>query len=144
MEFAVERKVLNGLPAISLEGSAEIVDRDSGELGHHPIGDAAWQTACQPSVPPLGSPPADDIESFLDFRDEARDLFRVVLQVAIHGDDDVAARNIKTCLECRGLAEIPAKSDNSYPRIALIDSLKSRRGLVRTTVVDEDNLIRFV
>ena len=144
MQFTVEWNVLNDFSTISLKGRTKIMELDSGELGHHPVRNPARQPACQPPVPPLGSPPADDVVSLFNFGHEGGDLFRVVLQVAIHGDDDVAARGIKACLECRGLAKVPAQDDNFYAGVARVDFVERLQGVVRTAVVDEDNLIRFI
>ena len=144
MQFTVERNVLNNFSTIGLKGRAKIMELDPGKLGHHPVRNPARQAACQPPIPPLGSPSADDVVSLFNFGHEGGDLFRVVLQVAIHGDDDLAARGIKACLQRRGLAKVPAQGDNSYAGVALIDFVERLQCVVRTAVVDEDNLIRFV
>src|ERR1022692_79252 len=73
--------------------SVTIRTRESlAEMARSPIRDAAGQPAGQPPVPPLGTPSADNVITFLQFRNEGRDLLRIVLQIAIHGDDDLAAR----------------------------------------------------
>src|ERR1700719_5305737 len=42
VQFAVERHLLEDVAAISLKSSAEVVDVDAADLGHHPVGDARW------------------------------------------------------------------------------------------------------
>ena len=41
MKLAVELDFLQDFLAIGLEGGAEVVQFDSGKLGHQPVGDAA-------------------------------------------------------------------------------------------------------
>ena len=43
----------------------------------------------------IGAPAADEIEAFFNFFQEARDFVGIMLQVAIHGNDHVAAGKIE-------------------------------------------------
>src|SRR3989442_860685 len=143
VQFAVERNVLNNFPSVCLKGRAKIVEWDSRELGHGPVRDPARQAAGQPRVPSLRAPAADDVVALFYFGDKGRDLFRIVLQVAVHGDDNVAAGGVEARLQRRRLAEVPAQGDNLDARIALINFVECPRCLVLAAVVDEDDFVRL-
>ena len=108
MQFTVELEILNGLSTIGLECGAEIVQWNSRKVCHHPVRDSARQPARQPPVLSLRSPAADDVVALLELGDEGRNFFGVVLQVAVHGDDDLASRGVETRLERRCLAKVAA------------------------------------
>src|SRR5581483_999174 len=95
MEFAVELDFLDDFAAIGLEGGAEVVQLDAGELGHHPVGDMAGKLPHQPVIAALVAPAADQVVAFFNFFQESRNFFGVVLKIAVHGDDDFAARKIE-------------------------------------------------
>src|SRR5215475_8017389 len=96
MQFAVERDLIENFAAVGLEGCAKIVNVDSAELGHQPVR-AAGGDAPQPEiVDALFAPAADDVVTLGDFFEENRNIGGIMLQVAIHGDDELAARVIET------------------------------------------------
>ena len=69
-------------------------------------------------VLPVLAPAAHDVVALVDLRQQPRDVVRVVLQVAVHGDDDVAAAVVDPGLDCRRLAEVAAKRDHAHAAIA--------------------------
>src|SRR6201987_695189 len=62
VELAVQWDALDGLLAVSLKCSTKIVQRDSGDLCHCPVGNAARQAPRQPGIVSLLTPTAHDIE----------------------------------------------------------------------------------
>jgi len=42
--------------------------------------------------------PLTIVEAFVKFFDERRNLGGIVLQIAVHGDDDFASSGVKSCL----------------------------------------------
>ena len=118
VHFTVQANVLDDFAAIDFEGGAEIVDIDSGKLGHHPIGNARRQTAHDEIVDALLAPTADDVAAggFKGFQ-HYRDVVRVVLQVTVHGDDDFAGSVVETGGEGGGLAVIALEADDGDARI---------------------------
>src|SRR6202030_1452303 len=91
VQLAVKLDLLQNFPPVRLEGGPKIMQIDPGKLGHQPVRNAARHAAHQPVVSPLVAPAAYQIVAFFDFFKEARNLFRVMLQIAVHGDDDFAA-----------------------------------------------------
>src|SRR5260370_959310 len=96
MQLSIQREVLDDLPAVGLECRAKIVQGDSRKLRHGPIRNPARQAACKPGVFPFVAPTANDVEAFVKFLDEGRYLRWVVLQIAVHGNDDFALGEVKT------------------------------------------------
>src|ERR1700731_5450582 len=95
MQFPIKRKVLNDLSAIRLKGSAKVMQWDSRKLSHGPIRNVARQATREPFIFSFVAPTTDNIESFVKFFNEGRDLCGVVLQIAVHGDDDFASSGVK-------------------------------------------------
>src|SRR5262245_42653978 len=65
-----------------------------------------------------------------------RDLGRVVLQVAIHGDDEVSPRRLKTSRQRGRFAEITPQSDAVSPRLPLRQLADCGPGSIGTAVID--------
>jgi hypothetical protein len=74
VHLAVKRDVLDDLTAVGLEGGAEVVDIDSAEHGHEPVGAARWDAAKDEVVAALGAPAADDVVAFFELGEEVGDL----------------------------------------------------------------------
>ncbi len=138
VHFAVEGDVLDDLAAIGLEGGAEVVDVDAGEDGHELVGGAGGDAAEEEVVAALGSPAADDVVSFFEFGEEVRDLVGVVLEVAVHGEDELTLGVVEAGGEGGGLAEVASKLDDEDARIDGGDLFEQAVGAVTGAVVDED------
>ena len=91
VELPVQGDLFEDLAPIGLERGAEVVDVDTAQLGHEPVGAARWNAPQPQVIDTLLAPAADDVVAFLDFLEEDRDVGRVMLQVAVHGDDVFAA-----------------------------------------------------
>src|ERR1700722_4093464 len=108
MHLAVERNVLDDLAAIGLEGGAEVVDRDAAERGHQPVRDEGGDAAEEEVVAALTAPSADHVVALFELGEEPGNLVGVVLQVAVHGQDEVALRMVEAGGKGGGLAEVAA------------------------------------
>src|SRR5262249_32863173 len=90
----------------------EVVDINAAQLRHQPIG-ASGRNAVQPEIINADlAPAADNVVSLGNLFEKDRNVRGVVLQVAVHGDDVLAARMIKTCVEACGLPEISPEPHN--------------------------------
>ena len=58
------------------------------------------------------TPTAGDVIAFINLLEQGGNVFRIVLQVAIHRDDDGAVRFVEAGGEGRSLAEIAAEADH--------------------------------
>jgi hypothetical protein len=65
------------------------------------------------------APTARDIVPFLDFGEECRDIFGLMLQIAVKRNDDIALSFVETRRQCRGLAEIAAQPYDLQPSVGL-------------------------
>src|SRR5258706_3250463 len=124
VQLAVERNLLENLAAVCLESGAEVVDIDAAELGHNPVGNSRREAPQPEVIDALLAPSADDVIALGDFFDEQRDVRRIVLQVAIHGNDEFTAHVIEAGGEAGGLAEIA-------PQLDYRDAAIHRRDLAR-------------
>jgi uncharacterized protein YciU (UPF0263 family) len=64
-----------------------------------------------------------------------------VLQVAIHGDDDVALGFVKTGGERGGLAEIAAQADDFQMAVGFDQVGQQLEAAIGGSIVDEQNLV---
>jgi len=143
MQLAIKSNVSDHLPSIGFEGCAKIVQLHARKISHHPVGNAAGQSSSEPGIFSFHPPAADDIVAFRHFQKEMWNIFRVVLKVPIHGDDDVALGKVKSRLESCGLAEIPPQPNDAYAGVALVDLIQDRRCSIPTPVIDKDELVRL-
>ena len=65
---------------------------------------------------------------------------RIVLQVAIHGDDVVALGVIESGGQSGGLSEVAAQLDHDDPAVDRGDLLQQRKRIVAAAIVDENQL----
>ena len=143
MQFTVELNFLNDFAAIGFEGGAKIVQVDTGQFRHHPVGNAAGNLAHEPMVAARVAPAAHEIEALFDFLEKPGNLFRVVLQIPVHGDDDLAAREIKSGFQPGGLPEISAQADDVDAVIVLVNIRQHLEGVVPAAVVHEHQFVGF-
>src|SRR5204863_8075805 len=83
----------------------------------------------------------DDVIAFAHFCDERRNLRWIVLQIAVHRDDDFALRSIEAGLEAGSLPEVPSQTNGSYARIAIADFGKNLESAVAASIIDKDDFI---
>src|SRR3984893_7221247 len=101
VHFSVQRNVFYYLAAINLEGGAEIVDVHTGELAHHPVSGSRWQAAEEEIVHTFFAPAADDIGiGGFQSCEQGRYISGIVLEITVHGNDDVARGKIEA--RCEG------------------------------------------
>jgi len=75
--------------------------------------------------------------------DERRNVVRVVLQIAVHGDDVFALRMVEAGRQGRGLTEVPAQLYHHYAAVDGGDFLQQVEGLIAAAIVDEHQLEAF-
>ena len=117
VHLAVELHVLDDLAAVRLERAAEVVERDARDAGDDPVGDPRRQHAHGVVLPVL-APAADDVVALVELLEQARDVVRIVLQVAVHEDEDLAAAVVDPRLHRGRLPEVAAEAHHAHVRIA--------------------------
>ena len=91
-------------------------------------------------VAALRLPARDEVVALVELREQARDLGRVVLQVAVDRHDDVARRLGEAGVERGRLAEVPAQADDADVVVRVVEPRERAEGAVGRAVVDEDGL----
>ncbi len=106
MHLAVERNILNHLAAIGFECGAEVVNGNAGETRHDPVGAGRGNAAQDEAVDANFAPAGDDIVTLIELFDKGGNVIGIVLQVAIHGQDEFARGVVKAGRQGRSLAEV--------------------------------------
>ena len=91
----------------------------------------------------LFAPSAGDVEALMDLVHQRGQIGRIVLQVAVHGDDDVAARLIEARRQRRGLPEVAPQPDDFQPPVGLHQVRQQLEAAIARRIVNEENLIRL-
>ena len=86
------------------------------------------------------APAGADIESFIEFLEQPRDIGRIVLQIAVHRNDDIAAREIEAGHHRSGLTKVAPQVDDFYERIAGGDFVENALAFVGASIIDQDQL----
>src|ERR1051325_3159835 len=143
VQLAVEWHLFENVAAIRLKSGAEIVNIHTAEFGHYPIG-ATRRNSPEPQiVNALLAPSANNVVAFRDFLQKYRNIGGVVLQIAIHGDNVLAACVIESGSKRRSLPEITPQANNSDAAVHARNLAKQVKCLVRRTVINEDDFETF-
>lgn len=132
-------QVLEKGSAEGLERAAGVDDRLVGDPVAHAVGDARRDPAHPVVLPPLPHA-ADDVEA-VDLGEEPRDVRRVVLQVGVQGDDDLAAGVAEAGVHRRRLAAVPALVEHAHAVVVPGQPPQDFRAGVGAAVIDEEDLI---
>src|SRR3984957_699529 len=82
MHLAVERNILNHLAAIGFECGAEVVDGNTGEARHDPVGAGRGNAAQDEVVDANFAPAGDDIIPLIELFYKSWNVIGIVLKVA--------------------------------------------------------------
>src|SRR5690606_14372272 len=126
--------------AVRLERAAIVPDRDAGDLADDPVRDPGRDLPRDQPVLPLLPVPCHQVVPFPDALDQARDVAGVVLEVAVHADDDVAAGVVESGLHGGRLAVVAGEADQAHAWVLGGDARGDRGRRVGAAVVDEDEL----
>src|SRR5579871_2217684 len=121
VQVSVKLNLLQNFAAVGFERGAKVMQIYSGKFGHHPTRHPARNLAQEPVVLAGIAPAADQVKSFLDFFQELGNFFRIVMQIAVHGDDDFTAGKIKSGFERGSLTKISPETNQVYAAIMLVN-----------------------
>src|SRR5215472_17587339 len=140
MHLAVKLNALQRLPPIGFQGASIIVQMNPRNRRDEPVGQRARQIALQRGVLPLLPPARDEIVAFIQFGQELRNIGRIILEIAIHGDEDISLGKTNPGHESRRLTSIAAQLDEAQLRLRQLPDNLSR--LIGAAVVDNNDLVR--
>src|SRR4029077_310631 len=91
VHFTVQPDIFDNFAAVNLEGRTEIMNINAEKFGHHPVGDARRNAAQEEIIDTFLAPAADDVAARgFERLEHGGNVIRVVLKVAVHGNDDIA------------------------------------------------------
>src|SRR5581483_1117252 len=137
VQFAVKRYLLQDFAPVSLKGRSEIVNVHAAQLGHQPVRAARGNPSQPQVVDPLLPPAADDVISFGNLFQEDGNVRRVMLQVAIHGDDVLAPGMVEPRRQTGGLTEVSPQLDHRHPAVHRGNFPQHLEGAVARAVVHQ-------
>jgi len=115
---------------------------DLGEPAGDPVEEPRREGLAHRVLPPP-LPAGDEVEILLlQGGEEAGNLVRIVLQVAVHGDDDAALGVVESRREGRRLAEVSPQPHQLDPRVALSRLAHPAGRAVARAVVHVEDLER--
>src|SRR5439155_16303867 len=104
-----------------------------------PVGQRAWQIALERGVLPLLPPARDEIVTFIQFGQELRNIGWIILEIAIHGDEDISLGKTNPGHESRRLTGITAQLDKAQLRPRKLPDNLAR--LIDAAVVHNNDLV---
>src|SRR6266540_5593500 len=95
VHLAVEAHLAEDRGPERLEAAAEVLELEPRHPADEPVRERGRDAPQEEPVLPVAPPPGDEVEVLAqEPPHEARDVLRVVLEVAVHRHDDVAARRV--------------------------------------------------
>ncbi len=88
----------------------------------------------------LLAPAGDDVVALFELFEEVGNVVGIVLQVAVHGENELARGVVETRRQRRGLAEVAAQLDDQHAAIDRGDLFQQLVGAVAGAIVDKDQL----
>src|SRR6266571_4849593 len=87
-------------------------------------------------------PASDQVIAFIKLCQEVGNLFRVVLQVAIHRENNVTTRSAETSDQGGRLAKVPAEANGPHnTRMLIVQFLHFFKGAIGASIIYEDDFI---
>ncbi len=137
-------QLVEQLPPICLERAAVVADVHAREADDDPVRDPRWNFARDDLVLPVHSVASDEIVAFLELRHEQRDVAGIVLQIAIHADDNSATGAVEARLHRLGLAVVAGEAEDHDPRVLRRERIGDPGRSVPASVIHEHQLPQWV
>src|SRR5262249_14580647 len=135
VQLAIQWNLLDDFATIRFECGTEVVDIDAAELGHQPVSAARRDTAQPEIIYAALAPPTDDVVALGNLFEENRNVGRIVLQIAIHGNNVFAASVIKPGSQRGGLPKISAQLDDGHSAVNGCDFAQHVERAIGGTVI---------
>ena len=142
VHFAVHLDALDHLVLVGLQAAVHVMEFDARDLARRPVVELGRKVLRKLVVLAVLFPAGNDIVAlFLDHPVQFRDLVRGVLQVRVHGDDDVAFRRREALVQGGGLAIVSAEGDAVDSGILLRQGADGVPGTIGGAVVHHQDLV---
>jgi hypothetical protein len=87
------------------------------------------------------APPGNNVIPFVELCQQARDVGRVVLEVAVHGDDDAARCGVESGSHGCCLAEVAAEAQELHPPVFGGNPFQELERGVARAVIHKDEFV---
>lgn len=138
VHLAEKVDVFEALTAVGLQAATGIMDMVMDEDFTKEIRNAR-RNLLAPRILALITPARHDIIALIDLFDEERDIVRVILEITVERDDDIARCRLDAGIKSRGLTEIFPKNDELH----WDTSLGFEQSSILRPIINKDNLIRI-
>ena len=128
---------------IRLERRPEVVNIHARKLRHQPVRAARWDPPHHEVVDALLAPARHHVVALFQLFQEVRNLVRIVLQIAVHRQDEIARRMIESSRQRRRLSEIAAQLYHQHTAVHRGNLFQQLVSLVARAVIDQHQLKAF-
>src|SRR6185312_6310399 len=143
MELTVQlhMAIFDYFTPVGFEAIIDVMQVNARHLADHAI-EYARRKGFRDRIKTGVFPTRNQVISFIEFRQKIWNLFRVILQVAIHSKNDRAATVTESSYKRRRFAKIFAKSNDTYnARMFSVQLFQFQKGFIGTAVVNKDDFI---
>ena len=142
VQLAVDFDVADAFAAVNLERAAVIVEVDAGHARNQAVGDHRGQLAVDVSVLAVFAPAGNDVDfrPLIEHVQQAGNVGRVVLQIAVEGDDHGAGCRVEAGLHRRRLAVVANQVKRVQPGAGGGELFQQRGGSVGRAIIDANQL----
>src|SRR5215467_9237556 len=137
VHLAIEFDVLDYAFVVCLQRASIVVKADAGDARNQAVRQPTRQVARQRRILACPAPTRDHVVAFVQLGQQPWDIHRIVLQVAVHRNDDVATREIDARHHRGGLPVIAAQVNYFDVRVRGGDLVERGSGSVGAAVIDE-------
>ena len=88
------------------------------------------------------APTGDHVVALVENFQHFRDIRRIILSVAVQGNNHFSASMVEPCHHCCRLTQIPFEMDYPNPVILISQLLKDPFGMIGAAIVDKDQFPR--
>lgn len=143
VRIAIEMQLAQQVGAVRFQAASVVMQVRARQARDQPVRHAAWKQASKEAVLPVDPPAAHHIAAFADFRQQQRNIGRIVLQVGIHGDHHGAPGRPEAGDHGCRLAIVAAEAYGAEGGIAPRHLEQHGPASVAAAVIDQDRLPLF-
>ena len=143
MELTIQLHVavFDHFTPVSFEAIIDVVQVYTGHFADHAIKDAGRERF-RDGVKTRKFPTRNQVISFIEFRQEIWNLFRVVLQVTVHSKNDLTAAATESGYQRRRFAEVLAEANYTHnARMFGVQFFQFQKGFIGTAIINKYDLI---
>ncbi len=141
MHLAVELDVLDDLAPIRLQRAAVVLEHHAGHPGDQGVRDQRGKPAREPWIFAVAPPTADHVVTLVQLGQQQPDVARIILQIAVEKDEDVAAAVLDAGLQGSGLPEVAAELHELGVGVVFRQRAETFEAPVAAAVVDVEDLV---